>query len=168
MRYSGGIVVVIECNEWSQREMARYRQSLGKEIGQILKARDEDDAKLTLLNPIPQPMKPHIQGLGHFGGDGVVGEANRNLIVAKNGCCWLRMTHVGQDLPLIDSNARSCKHAGVFRLGYKRTNYGDAGRMVRDGVVKEFLVILMTEEMVRPRDASGFRAGEVRRIREDA
>jgi hypothetical protein len=61
MRYSGGIVVVIECDEWSQREMARHRQSLGKEIGQILKAGDEDDAKLTLLNPIPQPMKPHIQ-----------------------------------------------------------------------------------------------------------
>jgi len=37
--------------------MVSQRQIFGKEIGQILKARDEDDAELTLLNPIPQPMK---------------------------------------------------------------------------------------------------------------
>jgi hypothetical protein len=75
------------------------------------------------------------------------------------------MTHVGQDLTLIDGNTSSGKHAGILGLGYEGTDYGDAGRMVRDGVVKEFLVIFMTEEMMRPRDASGFRAGEVRRIR---
>ncbi len=50
MRYSGGIVVVIECDDRGQREMVSQRQSFGKEIGQILKARDEDDAELTLLN----------------------------------------------------------------------------------------------------------------------
>ena len=148
--------------------MASHRQSFGKKIGQILQARDENDAKLALLDPVPQPVKPHIQRLGHLGGDGVVGEANRNFIVAKDGGCGLRMTHVGQDLTLIDGNTSSGKHAGIPGLGYEGTDYGDAGRMVRDGVVKEFLVIFMTEEMMRPRDASGFRAGELRRIRKDA
>jgi hypothetical protein len=124
MRYSGEIVVVIECDEWSQSEVASPRQSLGKEIGQMLKAKDEDDAELTLLYPIPQPMKTHIQRLGHFGGDGVVSEPNRNLIIAKNGCGWLRMTHVSQNLPLIDGNASSCKHAGVLRLGTKAQTTG--------------------------------------------
>ncbi len=80
-------------------------------------------------------MKAHIQRLEHFGGDGVFGEANRNLIVAKNGCGGLRMIHVGQDLMLIDGNTSSCEHAGVLCLGNEGTDYGDAGRMVRDGVV---------------------------------
>ena len=78
------------------------------------------------------------------------------------------MTHVGQNLPLIDGNAGGCKNAGVLRLGYEGADYGDADRVIRDGVVKKFLVIFMTEEMMRPRNASGFRAGEVRRIRKDA
>jgi hypothetical protein len=142
--------------------MASNRQGFGKKIGQVLQARVEDDAKLALLDPVPQPVKPHIQRLGHLGGDSIVGEANRQLVVAENGGCGLRMTHVGKYLLFVDGNSGTRKHAGVFDLCYKRTNYGDAGRMVRDGVVKEFLVILMTEEMVRPRDAFGFRAGEVR------
>jgi hypothetical protein len=75
------------------------------------------------------------------------------------------MTHVGEDLPFVDGNPSASKDAGVFRLGDERADYGDAGRMVRDGVVEEYLVILMTEEMMRPRNASGFRAGEIRRIR---
>jgi hypothetical protein len=45
------------------------------------------------------------------------------------------MTHVGQDLTLIDGNTSSCKYAGVLCLGNERTDYGDAGRVVRDGVV---------------------------------
>ncbi len=125
MRYSGGIVIVIECDERSQREMARHRQILGKEIGQILKAWDEDDAKLTLLNPIPQPMKPHIQWLGHFGGDGVVGEANRNLIVTKNGCCWLRMTHVA-NTPAYSASATKEQTTGMrvewLEMGWLRNS----------------------------------------------
>ena len=137
-------------------------QRFCEKIRDVAKTWNEDDAKLTLLNPIPQPMKPHIQGLGHFGGDGVVGEAYRHLVIAENGGCGLRMTHVGEDLPFVDGNPSASKDAGVFRLGDERADYGDAGRMVRDGVVEEYLVILMTEEMVRPRDASGFRAGEVR------
>ena len=145
--------------------MASNRQGFGKKIGQILQARDEDDAKLALLDPVPQPMEPHIQRLRHFGRDGVVGEAYRHLVIAENSGCGLRMTHVGEDLPFVDGNPSASKDAGVFRLGDERADYGDAGRMVRDGVVEEYLVILMTEEMMRPRNASGFRAGEIRRIR---
>ena len=103
-----------------------------------------------------------------FGRDGVVGEAYRHLVIAENSGCGLRMTHVGEDLPFVDGNPSASKDAGVFRLGDERADYGDASRMVRDGVVKEYLVILMTEEMMRPRNASGFRAGEVRRVRKDA
>ena len=47
--------------------MASNRQGFGKKIGQILQARDEDDAKLALLDPVPQPMEPHIQRLRHLG-----------------------------------------------------------------------------------------------------
>ncbi len=130
-----------------------------------MQARDEDDAKLALLDPVPEPMESHVQRLRHFGGDGVVGEAYRHFVIAENGGCGLRMTYICQNLPFVDGNPSARKDAGVFRLGDERAYYGDASRMVRDDVIKEFLVILMTEEMVRPRDASGFRVGEIRRIR---
>ncbi len=88
-------------------------KALVNKIGQILQARDEDDAKLALLDPVPQPVKPHIQRLGHLGGDSVVGEANRHLVVAENGGCGLRMTHIGQYLPFVDGNSGARKRRRI-------------------------------------------------------
>ena len=44
-------------DEWSQDAMTGNRQRLGEEVGDVADAPDEDDAKMSLADPVPDPMQ---------------------------------------------------------------------------------------------------------------
>ncbi len=62
--------------------MAGNRQRLCEEIRDVLQAWHIANDELTLPHSIAQPVKPHVYGLRHLGGDSVRSEADSALIVA--------------------------------------------------------------------------------------
>ena len=99
--------------------MACYRQRLGEKIGNVEEARDKDDPEVALANAVPQPMKAHVQGLGHLQVDAVISEADGDLVVAEYWGWRLGMPHVGQDLALVCRDASSSEEATILGLCYK-------------------------------------------------
>ncbi len=73
---------VIEGDVWREELVAGHRQRLREEVRDVLQAWNVFDDELALPHAIPQPVKPHVDGLGHLGGDGVRGKADSALIVA--------------------------------------------------------------------------------------
>jgi hypothetical protein len=96
--------------------MACYRQRLGEKIGNVEEARDKDDPEVALANAVSQPMKAHVQGLGHLQVDAVIGEADGD---AEDWGWRLEMPHVGQNLALVCRDAPSSEEATILGLCYK-------------------------------------------------
>jgi hypothetical protein len=65
--------------------MAGDGQSFCEEVGNVELAGDEDDAEVSSTDAVPQPMETHVQGFGHFHGDGVSGESNGDFVVTEYG-----------------------------------------------------------------------------------
>jgi hypothetical protein len=63
--------------------VAGNRQCLREEVRDVLQAWNIFYDELALPHSIPQPVKPHVYGLRHLGGDGVRGEADSPLIVGS-------------------------------------------------------------------------------------
>ena len=94
--------------------MSCNRQGFRKEVGVIKQSRDEDDAKMSLLNPVPDPMPAHVNRLGHPEVDAVGRETDSNLIVAEDWGPGLRVAHVLQNSSLVGGDAGLGKGARVF------------------------------------------------------
>jgi len=92
--------------------MAGDRQGLGEEVRVIADAGDEDGAKVSLSNPVPDPMPAHVDRLRHFEADAIGRETDSDLIVAEDWGRGLRVAHVGQNLPLVGGDAGGGKGAG--------------------------------------------------------
>jgi hypothetical protein len=45
--------------------MTGNRKRLGEEVGDVAKAAGEHDTKVSLADPVPDPMQAHVGGLGH-------------------------------------------------------------------------------------------------------
>ena len=116
--------------------MACYGQGLGEKISMIADAGDEDGAKVSLSNPVPDPMPAHVDRLRHFEVDAIGRETDSNLIVAEDRGRGLRVAKVGQDLPLVGCDAGGGKGAGVLRLRHEGADDGNAGAVGGDGVVE--------------------------------
>ena len=57
------IIVGIKCTAGGEQFVSCNRQGFRKEVGVILQSRNEDDAKMSLLNPVPDPMPAHVNRL---------------------------------------------------------------------------------------------------------
>ena len=61
----------------------------GKIVGPIGAAWTPEDMKLALSYPILDPIKPHVDGLGPFLFDSVIGDAAGSAVVGLEWCGWL-------------------------------------------------------------------------------
>ena len=141
--------------------MACYGQGLGKKISMIANAGDEDGAKVSLPNPIPDPMPAHVDRLRHFEVDAIGRETDSNLIVAEDRGRGLRVAHVGQDLPLVGCDAGGGKGAGILCLRHEGADDGYAGAVSGDGVVRWGVVLEVAEEVMAAGDTAGAGSGQV-------
>ena len=133
----------------------------GEEVGNVELAGDEDDAEVSLTDAVPhQPMETHVQGLGHFHGDGVSGESNDDLVVTEYGCRGLRITHVLQYLTLVGGNASGGEDPAHSASATKE-HTTDACGVGGDGVVEWGVVAVVAEEMVAFRCTAGLGSGKV-------
>jgi hypothetical protein len=81
--------------------MTGNRKRLGEEVGDVADALDEDDAKMSLADPVPDPMQAHVGGLGHPLRHRVGSDADGHLVVAEQRGGGLGVAHVGQDFAFL-------------------------------------------------------------------
>jgi hypothetical protein len=97
-----------------------------------VQAADEVDTKVSLADPVPDPVETHVRGHRHALGDGVRRDADGDFVVAEQRCCVLPVAHVGQEFPLFRGDACGGVEAGALRFGNKGTdddrNAGGGGR----------------------------------------
>ena len=86
--------------------MTGNRQGLGKKVGHVVEAADEDDTEVSLADPVSNPVQAHVRGLGHTLRDGVGRDADGHLVVAKQRGGRLGVAHVGQYFAFL------CRDAG--------------------------------------------------------
>ena len=115
------------------------------------------DDELALSDAVTDPVEAHIEGLGHFLGDGGVGNAHGALVITIEWSRRLDMSEILQDLSFVGGYSGRREDASVLRFCNKRTNDGNFGRMGRDGVIYPRVVELGAEEVIGARDAAGVR-----------
>ncbi len=86
--------------------MTDNEQRLCKEVRHVVKATDEEDTEVSLVDPVPDPVQAHVHGHGHTLGDGVGRDAVGHLVVAKQRGGSLGVAHVGQEFAFL------CRDAG--------------------------------------------------------
>ena len=74
----------------------RRKVMLGKIIGTIATAFTPIDLKLALANSIADPVEPHVNGLGSFLFDRVVGDTGGGAVISSDRCGRLGMAHFTQ------------------------------------------------------------------------
>ena len=105
--------------------MAGDRQSFGKKICSVAKARHEDDSEVSLPHTVSQPMEAHVKRLRHLESDGVGCETDGDFVIAQEWCWRLGVTHVLQDLAFVGGNACGGEESSVLGLCYKRADDRD-------------------------------------------
>ncbi len=70
-------------DEGSQDAMTGNRQRLGEKIRDVADAPDEDDTKVSLADPVPDPMQAHVGDLRHPLRHRVGSDADGHLVVAE-------------------------------------------------------------------------------------
>ncbi len=82
--------------------MASNREGLGGKIRNILQARQMHDDELALSDAVTDPVEAHIEGLGHFLGDGgVLGDAHGALVITIEWGRRLDMSKICQNLSFV-------------------------------------------------------------------
>ncbi len=99
-------------------------QGLGEKVSEILSTGYEDNAELALIDAIKQPMEPHVQRFSHLWTYGSIGQADGDLVVAKNHGRGLGVTEVREDCPLVHGDGRCREEAAVFGLRDKGARQG--------------------------------------------
>ncbi len=106
----------IQSDEGGQYFVPTHGQGLGEKIRHVPGAGNVLHSELELSNPILQPVKSHVAGLGHFGLDGAIGEAHGDFIITMNRRGRLRVSEVGEHLALLVGDLCGGKRAPVLRF----------------------------------------------------
>ncbi len=104
--------------------MTGNRQRLGEEVGDVADAPDEDDAKMSMADPVPDPMQAHVGGLRHPLRHRVGSNADGHLVVAEQRGGGLGVAHVCQYFLFLCRDAGSGVQASVLRFRDKGTDKG--------------------------------------------
>jgi hypothetical protein len=109
--------------------MTGDRERFGEEVGDVVETADEEDTKVSLADPVSDPMQSHVRCLRHPLGDRVGSNADSHLVVTKQRGGGLGVAHVGQDFAFLCRDASSGVQTSVLRLRDKGTVNRDAGGM---------------------------------------
>jgi hypothetical protein len=74
----------IQGDERGQNFVSTHGQRLGDEVSHVPDAANVLHSELKAANPILEPMKSHVAGLGHLRLDGLVGQTHGDLIHCRN------------------------------------------------------------------------------------
>ncbi len=140
--------------------MTGDRERFGEEIGDVVLTANEEDTKLSLADPVSDPMQSHVRCLRHLLGDRVGSNADSHLVVTKQRGGGLGVAHVGQDFAFFCRDAGHGVQASVLRLRDKGTYNRDAVGVARDGVVDPVIVVGEPEVAQATGDAACLGAGE--------
>ncbi len=88
-------------DDGSQVAMTGDRERFGEKIGDVVETADDEDTKVSLADPIPDPMQTHVRCFRHPLGDRVGRNADSHLVVTKQRGGGLGVTHVGQDIAIL-------------------------------------------------------------------
>ena len=72
------------------------RMGLGEVVGRVVLARLPEDRVLQLLDPVLEPIPPHVHRLGAFLDERLVGDTLGSAVVRQKGSRWLRESHILQ------------------------------------------------------------------------
>jgi hypothetical protein len=144
-----------------------YRQRLREEISHAPDAANVLCSKLASSNPILEPMKAHVAGLGHLRLDGLVGQAHGDLIVTMNCRGGPEVPEVRQHLALEVRDLRGCKRAPVLGLLYGGTDDGNASGVDGDGGIEKGGVVGASEVVERPSHVASVGPRQERGVCED-
>ncbi len=140
--------------------MTGNRKRLGEEVGDIAKAADKHDTKVSLVDPVPDPMQAHVGGLEHPLRHRVGSNADGHLVVAEQRGGGLGVAYVDQDFSFLCRDAGSGVQASVLRLRDKGTDNRDAGGVAGDGVIDPVIVVGEPEITQATGDAACVGMGE--------
>jgi hypothetical protein len=140
--------------------MTGNRKRLGEEVCDVAKAADEHNTKVSLADPVPDPMQAHVGGLGYPLRHRVGSNADGHLVVVEQRGGGLMVAHVGQDFSFLCRDARSGIQASVLCLRDKGTDDRDAGGVAGDGVVDPVIVVGEPELAQATGDAACVGTGE--------
>jgi hypothetical protein len=140
--------------------MTGNRKRLGAEVGDVEKAADEHDTKVSLADPVPDPMQAHVGGLGHPLRHRVGSNADSHLVVAEQRGGGVGVAYVGQDFAFLCRDVGSGVQVSVLRLRDKGTDNRDGGGVAGDGVVDPVIVVGEPEIAQATGDAACVGAGE--------
>ncbi len=141
--------------------MTGDRVGFGEKIGDVVETADKEDTKVSLADPVSDPMQSHVRCLRHSVGDRVGSNADSShLVVTKQRGGGLGVAHVSQDFVFLCRDAGSGVQASILRLRNKGTYNRDAGGVAGDGVVDPVIVIGEHEVAQATGDAACLGTGE--------
>ncbi len=156
-----------QSDEGDQYFVPTQGQRLGEKLSHVPNAGNVLHEEPELANPILQPVKLHVAGLGHLGLDGAVGEAHGNFIVAMDRRGRLRVSEVGENLAFLVGDLCGGERAPVLRFLNGRAHHGDARGVHGDGGIDEGGVVVPREMVEGRGHAASVGPGEERSVGED-
>ena len=115
--------------KWGKLLMLDAGQGLGEIIRDVAASRYMLNAELLLLDTILQPVEAHVDALRQARGDGPVGQAHCDFVVAQEQGRGLGVAEVEEDEALVVGDASSSKEGGVLGLLYGGTDYRNGVRV---------------------------------------
>ena len=94
--------------------MNLYRERLGEEIGQVVRATPPLDDELALTDTIAYPVEPHIDRLAALDFDRIIGDANSAFVIAQEKRRVLRITQVCQRIAKVSTTLGGEEETSVF------------------------------------------------------
>jgi hypothetical protein len=91
------------------------RVVLGEVVGQVFVTTVPKNAKVVLLDPVLDPVKPHVHGFGPFLFKGVVRDSRSGGVIHLDGCGWLWVAHFEE---------RHAKAAGFLCIMMQGAQFG--------------------------------------------
>ncbi len=100
------VVVRVGGDEGNQDAMTGNRKRLDEKLRDVVQAADENDTKVSLADPVPDPMQARVGGLRHPLRHRVGSDVDGHLVVAEEWGGGLGVAHVVQDFAFL------CRDAG--------------------------------------------------------
>ena len=108
---------------------------LGEVVSKVIGARCPVDAVLLLLDPITDPVVAHVNGLGAFNADGLVGDTLGGGVVGNDGSGGLWVTEVGEGCAGGHTELAIQEEASKFCFGSGGNDGGNDGADDVDGSI---------------------------------